>query len=59
MSINYTVSAFSNLNLFKFKVNSLPAWTIKTSTDSVRMTLAWAQLIHIILVTSFAGNSLI
>ena len=43
----------------KSKRNSLRAWTIKTSTDSVRMSVAWAQLIHIILVTFLAGNSLI
>ena len=41
------------------ELNALQAWTIRASTDPVRMSLAWAQLIHIILVTFFAGNSLI
>ena len=45
--------------LDEFELNALQAWTIRTSTDPVRMSVAWAQLIHIILVTFFAGNSFI
>ena len=37
----------------------IQAWTIRTSKDAVRMSVAWAQLINIILATFFAGDSLI
>ena len=50
---SFLIGTFSLL----FELNYLRAWTIRTSTDSVRMSVAWAQLIHINLVTFFAGNS--
>ena len=50
---------FFHTEFLSIELNCISAWTLRTSTDSIRMTIAWAQLIHITLVTFFAGNSFI
>ena len=56
----YTEQNFYSTHwLSECELNALQAWTIGTSTDPVRMSVAWAQLIHIILVTFLTGNSFI